>query len=285
MKSYVFGFSFLLIGSCSVDTTGLAIEDFRWSASPLTVCPGDASTLDWEVLDVPRSRDYCAEPYEVGRVCTINADCESGETCVDEQCRRPGDDLQEIDFGDGCPIDGTISINQLEIAPNEVMPIDSSDRLRGSKAVSPSTTTVYTALYDVDGRRVATTSVTVTVLGPNDVTETLDFGTFFCRDASGTVRRTLGSSTTGFDPSPSVSLISVTNTSAVSVRVGSASPSFSPITLAPGESTTEFNGRVPREWSVSLDPTEVPEPSSCILDTGGFEPIEVTLALTVSCGP
>ena len=39
MKSYVFGFSFLLIGSCSVDTTGLAIEDFRWSASSVDRLP------------------------------------------------------------------------------------------------------------------------------------------------------------------------------------------------------------------------------------------------------
>lgn len=284
MKLYVIGFSLLLIGSCSVDTTGLAIEDFRWSASPSTVCPGDASTLDWEVLNVPRSRDYCAEPYEVGRVCTINRDCESDETCVDQQCRRPGDDLQEIDFGAGCPIDGTIRINQLEVATNEVAPVDSSDRVQGSKAVSPSSTTVYTALYDVDEQRVATTSVTVTVLGQDEVTEDIAFGTLFCRNAAETLRLTLGSSTTGFDPSPTVLLTGVTNTSAARVVVASSSPSHEPVPLIPGELTTEFNGRVPREWSVRLDSTAVPPPTSCTVDTGGFEPIELTLALTVSCG-
>jgi hypothetical protein len=67
--------------------------------------------------------------------------------------------------------------------------------------------------------------------------------------------------------------------------VTSSSPSHPPVTLVPGEPTPEFNGRVPREWSVRLDSTAVPPPTSCTVDTGGFEPIELTLALTVSCGP
>lgn len=156
--------------------------------------------------------------------------------------------------------------------------------MQGSKALSPSSTTVYTALYDVDEQRVATTSVTVTVLGQDEVTEIIAFGTLFCRNAAETLRLTLGSSTTGFDPSPTVSLTGVTNTSAARVVVASSSPSHEPVPLIPGELTTEFNGRVPREWSVRLDSTAVPPPTSCTVDTGGFEPIELTLALPVSCG-
>ncbi len=290
MRRYVLGFAFLLIGACSVDTTGLGDpEDFRLSATPESICPGDASRLSWEALDVPTSRDYCAEPYQTGRVCTINGDCDADETCIDQQCIGPGDDPEEIDFGNGCPIDGVIEINQLEIATNEVDPVlDGSDgrsrQDRGSKAVSPPSTTVYTAAYEVDDVRVATTSVTVNVLGLEDVTEVIDFGTFFCRSAGETVHRTLGSSTTGFDPSSSILLNLVTNESAATVVVSSSSPSVPAVVLSPGESSTDFNGRVPREWSVRLDPTELPPPTSCTVDTGGFEPIEVKLAFSVSCG-
>ncbi len=286
MKCYAMGFSILLIGSCSVDTTGLgAPENFRFSAEPDTICPGDTSRLRWEALNVPRSPEYCADPYQTGSVCTTTEECDSDETCIDQQCIGPGDDAQEIDFGDGCPIDGETRINQLDVVTNEVAPVsESSDRVRGLRAVAPPNTTVYTALFEVDGERVATPSVTVTVLGQDPLTENISFGTFFCRSAGETVRRALGASSTGFDPSSSVVLTLVTNESAARVIVASSVPSFPPVVLTPGASTTEFNGRVPQEWSVRLDPTEVPPPTSCTVDTGGFEPIEVQLALTVSCG-
>lgn len=287
MKRYVLGFSFLLMSSCSVDTAGLGSpENFRISAEPDTICPGDTSRLRWEALNVPRSPEYCADPYQTGSVCTTTGECESDETCIDQQCIAPGDDPQEIDFGDGCPIDGDIRINQLDLLTNEVAPVgESTDRVRGLKAVAPPNTTVYTALFDVDGERVATQSVTVTVLGQDPVTENIGFGTLFCRSAGDTLRRALGTTAAGFDPSSSVVLTLVTNQSAAGVFVASSLPSHPAVFLASGASTTDFNGSVPQEWSVRLDPTAVPPPTSCAVDTGGFEPIEVQLALTVTCGP
>jgi hypothetical protein len=150
--------------------------------------------------------------------------------------------------------------------------------------MSPSNTTIYTASYQVDGEDVATTVATVTVLGDEELIQSINFGTFTCRDAGGTRSLVLGSSTTGLDPGPSVLLVEVRNTSRATIWVGSNSPFNAPDPLTPDQTTERFFGIVPREWSVRLDPAEVPPPTSCALDTDGFEPIEVTLELTLACG-
>lgn len=285
MKRSMLLLSFFLVGACAVDTTGLLEpENYQFTATPNAICPGESSTLDWEVFNVPTSREYCDTPVSSGRLCTITEECDIDQNCIDGQCLAPGDDPLEIDFGEGCPLDGQVTINDLSSTTGAVeTDIVVSDRQKGRNAVSPAETTVYAALFDVDGERVSTQFATVSVFGLDDQTERIGLGTLGCRSAGSTLTRTLGSSVAGFDPSSSVELRRVTNVSTVTVVVTSSLATVPPVYLAPGESNFDFNGEVPRTWTVRIDPRELPPPTSCAVDTGGFEPVELALELAVGC--
>jgi len=270
--------------SCKADKSGLADSSRFLTVSPNVICPEDKVNIKWEVFP-ERSPDFCDSSLSSsGRICTTSNDCESDELCRDEQCVAPGDDVQETDFGSGCPADTEITISSIVEATSEDSILHTSDRIFGQKTDMPVSTTTYQALLSTGGVDTPSQPAKVEVLAPGvESSKILDFGTLTCSTAGQQLTFSLGESFDGFDPSSSMQIKRVINRSSAKVILRSENQTRSAVFLNAGASTNNFNGPISRTWIIGIDPIDIPAPNSCSVDTGEFNPVPLSVELVISC--
>lgn len=281
---------FLLFTACTVDHPRFTDNPYKldFNVSPSVICPGDSVTLSWDTIRTPRSSDYCATPnasYGTPQTCTVDRDCPTGSDihCIDSKCLNPSlDNVDEIDFGNGCPLDVTLSVTANDLVRNEPNTAVRPTQNRINIVMHmPANNTAYVvqAEPNVFAGVVAPLGY-VTVIERNNLVKNLSFGSPSCRTASQPLQLTLGDNNT-FTTSPSVVLSSVrNNTNANIVLTANGLTTV----LRSDESTNIFNNTLPSNWSAQLesDRTRPPLPSDCIIDNTNYIsiPIEITLFLT-----
>lgn len=253
----------LALTSCILDRSGTRPpEPVKWDVVPQYFCPGDPVTVSWDFSEMNRSPENCHPRnggYDSLTSCSSSAVCSAdgvSGTCLDGYCCRSDiymENYQRCETPGGCygGFDITITADTLTLEP----PVDSESRaVRGSRTVTPSDTVTFNlsggisdpaALFDENK-----TAQMVTAAPETDIA--LDFP-FLCngtRPGWGTVD--LAQVTTA----EHVRIAGVRNTSGHVIILTGGDPERGPVTLAPGEVTTAFNGRVGGVWMVGLSPVD-----------------------------
>lgn len=285
----------VFVSACTLDRSGTGPAPFDFIAEPNLICAGDDVSLAWDIAGLNRDRAFCSAPdggYASRTSCSADSECASGGRCYDGLCVRPGVDLRDVDFGDGCVEPTTITITA---SPGRGgIPVSAAPRDSGSVTVNPLVDTAYSGIVTTPrGTRPARTRnvaiVPAEFSGP-PLERTVSFGSPAC-NAPGTPL-TVDFEKIVPDPvigSSRVSIRSVQNSSGYPVTVLTNDPVRGPVALEAGEATMALNGVTGRIWSVApiIDPGDgpaVPGANDCsVAGTTQLPPAVLTLSLT--CRP
>ena len=247
--------------ACSLNRVGLGGGvAAQWSVEPSLFCPGDTVTVSWDMSRMQRSHDTCRPRnggFDTLTSCTSSRICTSGgedAVCLDNHCCRRDifeRNSLECPIASGCYPDFgvTVTANGADLTPALR---DENRRIIGNRTLTPSETTefAFTGFYTPPAILFedTKTATMVTPVPPTNIAAAFEFTCF---------GNTPGWQSVDFNSdmsaSANVRVAGIRNTTSHHIVLTSSEPDRAPIVLAPGASSTDFNGPLNGLWTARLD--------------------------------
>lgn len=234
----LFVFAGILLNACSLPRGGRAQPIDDWKVTEY-FCAGDSIIVSWNL-----------QPGFDSRNCNISCDtardCAVGSECLDSACiNQPLPPGSPTPPAGQCPPDTELTISSSE-GGNVV---DHSHDSSGSVSLTPSDSVSFTANggYRFPLRLYAEEHKTATLVTPDTRPIKLSFP-FVCPIAWQDYDVAIDGPTV----SEHVAIASVTNTSDYTIDLTGANYSGPAIRLAPGESSSDFNGKLTGRWHATI---------------------------------